>query len=63
VRGNLPLLLSAEQVAAELGMSTSWVRKHISAERIPVQHLGRNVRIHRVTLPELAENGLDREMQ
>ncbi len=56
---NLPLLLSAEQVAAELSMSEGWLRKHISAGRIPVTRLGRRVRVSRETVLLLAERGLD----
>ncbi len=59
VRDSLPLLLSASEVAAELSMSTSWVRTQIRAGKIPATKLGRQVRVTRENVLLIAERGLD----
>lgn len=41
----LPTLLTIEQAAARIGMSTRYVRRLVSERRIPSYRLGRAVRI------------------
>lgn len=56
---DLPALVPVDRAAYELSMSEGWVRKHISAGRIPVRYFGRQVRIPRESVLKLIENGLD----
>lgn len=45
-------LLTADQVAADLGVSTDWIYSEVRAGRIPHVRLGRNVRFRAVAIDE-----------
>lgn len=53
-RDTLPLLLSVAMAARELSISEDFIRNRIESGRIPATKLGRNVRIRRETVLELA---------
>lgn len=56
-RNALPLLLSVKRAARELDVSEDFLRVRIKDGRIPATKLGRNIRLTRETVLELAGKG------
>lgn len=50
--GAMSSLLTADQVAADLGVSKDWVYAEVRARRIPHVRLGRNVRFRAAAIDQ-----------